>query len=624
MSNSIHIHPAAGSSAKKSGADICAEILTGCGIELFFIEEHRQTEKLKQALELRSGVKVIQPVSDISCVPMADICARYTGRPSAAVTSGAGHCLNQIMGITTAWGDKSPVISIGIISESLADRSPVFDREMTDLTESFKPVTVYTAKIRSLREITPVIQRAVGESTAGKGGAVHVEISEALLAKEDCFDITNMYSLNSSMENETGFRKIQADPVLLEKAAEMLFSAKRPIIYAGGGVVRSGASEELHEFSRVTGVPMLASLGAMDLLETDHPSYVGPSSYLSGEAFHTAVKESDVCFAIGTCFSELDGFGLPPIWSGKIKFIQVNISHEYIALNPPADIALVADAGEALRGMISICRERETLPDFSRWRARLKKKNREHHERVRKEAEKYSAYKKNKKNPKLHPYTAFSMIRDHLITGNTVGVMDGGNTALWGGMIVCATGPRRFHFPTGMATLGVGIPMAIALKAAAPDKRVLLVSGDGSFLFNVQELELIKKYDLPVTIVINNDSSWNMMRLGETLINRAISAPLPPVDYTKIADSFGISSVRVSTPEEWEGCRERVMQHDGAMVVELIADSEIQPDSIVSFIRGELMGSIIPPWKKLRRIYQSELGFGMNTLNLLRFLMKTI
>lgn len=602
--------------SRRSGFDILADALVKSGIGLFFIEEHPHTASLCAVLSDRRDVKFIQPVSEISCVPMADVCARYTGKPVAAITAGAGHCLNQIMGITTAWGDKSPVVSIGIMDDSVPDDCSVFDRASANLTKSFGPVTVYCARIDTVGKIVGVIGRAVRESRVGKGGPVHLEIDRSLLDAR--YRADDVPSVERFVQPESP--RIRAEDGLLAEAFGLLRRAKRPIIFAGGGVIRSGASAQLHKFAQMTGIPLLASLGAMDLLDPEGPCYVGPPSYLSGEAFHYAVKNADVCLALGTSFSELDGFGLPPIWSDKIRFIQVNIDHHYISLNPQSDIAIVADAGEVLHQMIELSEKQKPIGDFSKWLGLLKKKNRSHGERVKREAQLYNSGK----TCKLHPFTAFSIIRDDLIDENTIGVMDGGNTALWGGMLICAKGPGRFHFPTGMATLGVGIPMAIALKAAAPEKKVILVSGDGSFLFNVQELELIARYNLPIVMVVNNDSSWNMMRLGEVLINKAISAPLPPLEYTRIAASFGIQSVKIADIKDWEACRKDVTGSSGPLLIELITDRDIQPDSIVSFIRVELMGSLIPPFKKLRRIYQSELSPGRNTINLIKFLFKTI
>jgi acetolactate synthase-1/2/3 large subunit len=619
MTKQTHISGEAGE--KSSGANILADALVQSGVNSFFIEAHQRTETLCRILSGYREAMVIQPISDISCVPMADVCARYTGKPAAAITIGAGHCLNQIMGITTAWGDKSPVISIAIIDDDEGAISPVFDRDKTDLAKAFLPVTIYRAEIHKHQDIEDIIRRAVRESQSGKGGPVHLEIKKSLLDKPVAAEISVSAGKEAPPSAQKEIGKLRADPSLLREAIQMLRQAARPIIFAGGGVTRSGACNELHEFAEMTGIPLLSSLGAMDLLDMESPCYVGPSSYLAGEAFHAAVKKADVCLALGTCFSELDGFGLPPIWSKKIKFIQVNIDHNYIALNPPADIAIVADAREALRQMIEICKQQAPFPNHAKWIAGLKKKNAVHYERVCAEAK---AHEANAENMKLHPFTAFSIIRDFLIDDNTIGVMDGGNTALWGGMIICAKGPGRFHFPTGMATLGVGVPMAIALKASTPGKRVILVAGDGSFLFNVQELELIRRYNLPIVIVINNDSSWNMMRLGEIAINKAISAPLPQQDYSKIAESYGIKAFRVSSMDDWNECAAEVTKYGGPVMIELITDSAIQPDSIVSFIRVELMGSIRPPWKKLRRIYQSELNPGRNTLNLLKYLIKTI
>ncbi len=603
-----------------SGADLLVKTLKACGVDFVFMEEHLETKSIAESLSREDTIRLINPVSEISCVPMADACTRYTGKPVVSITAGGGHCLNQVMGLTTAWGDKSPVISIGVCKEVAYTASPIFDREHPDMDAVFSSISVYHAKIRQWEQIPEIIKRGARESMSAKGGTVHVEIPltilETLKKPDDAWHLSQSDPLYRAQVTSPPM----GDPKKIQNALSLLLGAERPIIFVGGGVIKANAVFEINELARKTGIPILSGMGALDGVYPDNPMYIGPSSYTGGEAFHGAIKKADVVLAVGACFSGLDGFGLPPIWSGDIKFIQVNIDHQYIALNPNAHIAIVADARHVVKQMLKRIDESNMIPDRSEWVSRLKQKNREHKARLFKEAVSH----KNK-DGQFHPALSFIKVKKIIESSDALTVVDGGNTCLWAGMSINMKGPKRVFFPTGMATLGVGIPMALGLKAAAGDKPVVLVTGDGSLLYNIQELELIKKYNLPIIIVVNNDSAWNMIRAGEVMVNRAISTELPRQNYTEVAKSFGIDVKRITHKEEIASVFRKALEKGGPMLIDVPTDKDVYPDSLVSFIRVEFMGTLTQPFKKLRELNQSKVKlFSRNTLNIIRFLIKTI
>ena len=412
-----------------------------------------------------------------------------------------------------------------------------------------------------------------------------------------------------------------AEPEQLRRVFELLRTAQRPFIFAGGGIIRAGAADLLNRLAEKARMPVLSSMGALDVVDPGNPMYIGPSSYLAGEAFHTAIKEADVVLAVGACFSGLDGFGLPPLWSKKIKFIQVNIDHQFIALNPGADIAVVADAKHFLAQLLDLMEKSPSLPDWSDWIGRLKRKNRQHLRRLEKEARGHRS-----SDGKFHPAAGLLAVRDYIEEADVIAVVDGGNTPLWAGMTIRLKGPRRVFFPTGMATLGVGVPMALGLKAAAPDKPVLLLTGDGSLLYNIQELELMKRYGLPLIIVVNNDSAWNMIRAGEVMLNRPVSTELPEQNYADVAAAFGITVKRVTRLEEVPGLIRDAVGADHPVLIDIPTDKNVYPDALASFIRVEFMGSLFPqPFKKIRQLHRSQINpFSRNTWNMVKFLFKTL
>lgn len=607
-----------------TGAGLLAESLRACGINCVFMEEHPATAAVAAAAEAAGTLRIINPVSEIACVPMADAYSRYTGEPVASVTAGGGHCLNQVMGATTAWGDKSPVIAIGIQEDRGFSAAPVFDREAVSIEAVFDPITVYSATVRQPEDIPGIVTRAVREALSAKGGTAYVEIPRSFLETPVSPEAVAGGRPGTPGESPLFAQQAappMAEPETIQQALRLLRNARRPFIFAGGGVLKADAADDVNELAQQTGIPLLSSMGALDAAYPDNPMYIGPSSYLSGEAFHKAIKKADVVLAVGACFSGLDGFGLPPIWSGNIKFIQVNIDHQYIALNPGAELAIIADARQVLTRMLTALKEMPPFPGCDQWVAYLKKQNQAHRQRLEKEARRHKPA-----SGRLHPAAALLAVRETIEQSDAIAVVDGGNTPLWAGMSVALKGPRRMFFPTGMATLGVGIPMALGVKAAAPDKPVMLLTGDGSMLYNIQELELMKKYNLPLVIVVNNDSAWNMIRSGEVMLNRSISTDLPDQDYTRVAEAFGMEVIRIKTLADLTpDLITRALAGDQPMLIDIPTDRDVFPDSLASFIRVEMMGVLVPqPLKKIRRMHQSQARlFSRNTWNIVKYLVKT-
>ncbi|MDY6905848.1 MAG: thiamine pyrophosphate-binding protein [Thermodesulfobacteriota bacterium] len=609
-------------STETTGADTLVNSLHACGIQCVFMEDHPAMTPVANAINAAGTLRMLNPISEIACVPMADAYSRYTGEPVASITAGGGHCLNQVMGTTTAWGDKTPVIVIGIQDDHPLSTAPVFDRETLSVESVFKPISVYSVTVQKPDDIAVIVVRAVRESLSAKGGTAYIEIPRSFLEAP--------VAMSLPTERQSGTKQPvfaqqtappMAEPETIQQALLLLRNARKPFIFAGGGVLKANAVNAINDLAKQTGIPLLSSMGALDAVYPDNPMYIGPSSYLSGEAFHKAIKKADVVLSVGACFSGLDGFGLPPIWSGDIKFIQVNIDHQYIALNPGAEIPIITDARQAVEQMLTALAGMPAFPDRTPWITYLKNQNRAHQQRLAKEAR---CHKPD--SGRLHPAAGILAVQKTLEESDAIAVVDGGNTPLWAGMSVALKGPRRMFFPTGMATLGVGIPMALGIKAAAPDKPVMLLTGDGSMLYNIQELELMKKYNLPLVIIVNNDSAWNMIRSGEVMINRSISTDLPEQDYAKVAEAFGMEVVRIRTLADiTPDLISRALGGNYPMLIDIPTDRDVFPDSLVSFIRVEMMGVLVPqPLKKMRRMHQSQAKlFSRNTWNIIKYLIKT-
>jgi acetolactate synthase-1/2/3 large subunit len=598
------------------GFELFARSLEQAGVEFCVLaqESGLGLENLSRALS-EKGIEVLSPISETSAPMIADGYARASGKPAVVISS--GDILKLIAGATSAWADKSPLILVSICPDDPARNSPVFDRELVDLKQVFKPITRFQARAKSAREIPELLIRCFREAISFRGGPVFLEIPALVLEEEFGPREEWLSRIEDRLQNAHAPTRSTGDPVRIQEAVEMLRGAARPMIFSGGGVIRSGASHELNQLAELMGIPITSSMGGMGSALPDNPCYIGPPSYLSGEAFHTAIKAADVVLAVGCVFSGLDGFGLPPIWSSKIRFIQINVDPEDIAYNPRAALSIVGDARLILAQMIKLASGFQVPSPRRDWVEKLKTLNQEHRQRVI--AESSRPWKR------IHPATlALEMHR--IIEGDTdfYAVLDGGNTCLWAGMLIDLPGPGHGFFPTGMGTLGSGIPIAMGVKKAVGDKRVFLINGDGSFLYNIQELETLRRYNIPLIIIIFNDSAWNMIRSGQVSFTGAVyGTDIPQTDYANVARSFGCFSAKVRRKEEIEPTFKQALESGMPAVIDVEIDPDSMPDSLISFARVEFEGAKMSPAGMLRSILSGKMNLDLRLLNQVRYIRKT-
>lgn len=599
-----------------TGAAALARALACAGVRAAFMMEYPELAELRGALEGGGSIKVVSPVSELCATPMADGYARASGLPALAVTLGGGHLMNQAVGLASAWADKSPVILLGVEDGPDPPPSPIFDRERADLPSCFDAITRRRLGIERPADIPATIFRAAAEAVSSHGGPVVVTVRRSLLTEPAGLGAVGEKWIETGRLPGQIEGPPEPDPGLARAAADLLARAKKPLIVAGGGAIRSGADRVIDELARSMVIPVVTTMGGMGAADPDSPMYVGPSSYLSGEAYHTAIKEADVVLSVGCCFSGLDGFGLPPLWSPSIKHIQINIDPVDIGLNPPAEIAIVADGMKTVRAIRDAEAVPANKPARRDWVMKLRDLNRAHLERVRDEA--------GRPWKLIHPASVMFALQEVAGDSEARVVLDGGNTALWAGMLVPVPGPRRGFFPMGMGTLGLGLPGAIGVKLACPDKPVFIVTGDGAFLYNIQELETMARHKLPIVIVIVNDSAWNMIRAGQAMAGKVHGTDLPSQNYAEVARAHGFKGARIADKEDIGPAFKEAVDSGEPWVLDVVTDPDSLPDSLVSFARVEFAGASMPPSRLPRALREGNLSLDIRGLNLARFIKKTV
>ena len=589
-------------SAVISGGEFISRCLAAQGIRFVFSVDSERLSPILDSFEDYGASRVIKARNESAATVMADGYIRRGRRLAAVLTDDNGSALSQISGVTNAWADKIPLLSLSLCADGEPDYGKGFDRYGFDQGEVFQAVTQYRRKVTSLEDFPGALADAINYSLSDKMGPVHLDIPFGLLGQKV------EASLGPSEEEARTVEERRVEPVrmaadeeAIERAAAIVRGAERPLIFAGGGVHASDAQEELRELAKRFGIPVATSMAGIGSFPADHELSLGPPSYAAGETFHVAIKEADVVIAVGASFSGLEGFGLPPLWSDAIKFIQIDIAPLQFGLNVKPDAPVLGDARTALRQLTDAVGSSgyEGKAEWGEWRSHLAKLKRDRASRL----VKLAMRRWHKGHQGRFALELGGLVkRDDLLM-----VIDGGNTPLYAAMYAPAVGTRQVFFPYGMAALGGGIPYAIGVQLASPDKHVMLATGDGSFMYNVQELETIKRLDLPILIAVNNDSAWNMIKAMQDMLyaRNFVGTCLPDVDYAKIAAGFGLHSERVTDVAEIAQAYERAVASGGPALIDAITDSSNVPDSLLSFSLVEFEGTFggLDPMKFARSLW---------------------
>ncbi len=602
---------------KLTGGELLVKCLEVQGVDTFFSISGGQLLSIYDAINDNPKMRLITPHSEWAAASMADGYTRVKGKPAVVMSTVGAGAISAVPGIGTAWADKTPIISISPQVQSWKMDPYHESLQGCDQEAIFRPITKWNGVIRQWDRIPELVQKAFREALSGRRGPAHLDIpADVLFARKSVSDSTLKRMLVGP--DHTRFTgEIRGDPQRIQKAAELLKSAKRPLMIVGGGAKASRAWDGIHAFLDHTRIPATTSMGGMSSMSISHKSYIGGPSYIGGIPFHKAIKEADVVIGIGATFGGLEGFGKPPLWGSDIKFIIIDIDPSMIGMNVLPEIAIIGDATSVLRDLLEAARDVSAEPwPESDWMAVLQKEKGKWDKKIAKEAD--SGAKP------IHPGYAVKTLKESA-PDNTLAIVDGGNTALWGATYGMNDNPDSAYFPCGLATLGVGIPLAIGAKVADPDRPVCLLSGDGAFMYNIQELETAHRYGIPLGIVLLNDGCWNMIRMAQTYMfgGRYLGTDIENANYVSAVKSFGGQAETVDDPARLPEALADIGNPDGVKLVDVRIDPHTSPMQLASFAKVEFDGLEIDAFRALMGIIKNpDTRKGKDTLNRITYAMK--
>jgi acetolactate synthase-1/2/3 large subunit len=522
------------------------------------------------------GVQLVAPRHEAAGAHMADAYARVTGQPGICIAGAGPGTANMVSGIVTAQAEGVPVVAIsGQRRRNIVypDRGGAF--QYTDQNALFQSVTKWNATVREWRRIPELVRQACRVAMSGRPGPVHLEFPEDLM--EETGDPASV-SVLAAAEYRPSVPSA-GDRALVESAARSLVEAKRPLLHAGTGLQWAGGWKAFIALADYLAAPMTVTLGARGVVPEDHPRYL---HLLNRDALEKAHAEADVVLAIGTRFGELDGWGRPPAWpkAGTQTVIQVDTDPASIGVNRPVAMGIVGDGAAVLSALVEAVKELAApRQESGEWLA---------YRRLTAEWQAQLESQTQLGEGGINPGWMVQQVRA-FFPQESIFVMDGGNTSLWCANYNPVYRPRSYLYTAKFGHLGTGLPYALGAQVAAPGRPVYLITGDGAFGFNLQELETARRNDLPVTVVVNCDRRWGMEVSAQTMAfggEKLVGVEhYPGVRYDLVAKGLGCGGELVVTAEELLPALMRARENGLPTVIQVLADqmANLMPPGLLLF-----------------------------------------
>lgn len=575
--------------ARITGGEVLKRCLVQEGVRYVFGVPGDQLYPLLDAIYKDRRIEFITMRHEAAAAHAADAWARATGQPGVCVGTVGPGAANLVGGVYPAFADSLPIIVITAQNQSWRSYPDQGSQQGLDQLTLFKAVTKWNAFVSHWKRIPELTRWAFRVATSGKPGPVHLDFASDVLFQTGEEEDVEMIPPKSYRALE----RPVAEPSLVNRAAKMLADAKMPLIHAGGGVLRSGASKELIELAEYLQAPVTTSMSGRGAIPEDHPLCLIPAA--PGNGAIVAQAEADMVLLVGCKLGALDMWGKPPAWGepSKQKVIQIDISDEMIGLNRPVDLGIVGDAKSALKALLEAVkkytpprRENPLLQDYKR----LEKMWLENFEEM-----------SRLDTVPIHPLRLVREVRE-FFPRDAIAVVDGGNTAVW-----CFYLNRVYEPNTYLSCvsgdsghLGAGIPYAIAAKLAHPERHVYCITGHGAFGLNIQELETASRLKLPMVFVVLNDCAWGMIRAGQTLFysRRHIGVDFSDIRYDEIARGMNCYGERIVEPSQIKPALQRAVDSGKPAVLDIKINREVIPPDFTTLALIWLEGCEMPEGEK--------------------------
>jgi len=538
---------------KMKGAQILIEGLKKEGVEVIFGYPGGAILPLCDYL-YDSGIKFILVRHEQGAAHAADGYARASGKVGVCLATSGPGSTNLVTGIATAYMDSIPIVAItGQVATHLIGNDAFQEVDTTGIT---RPITKHNYLVRDVRELPKIVKEAFYIARTGRPGPVLIDFPVDVQRQEGDFDYPDEIEIRGYKPTYKGH------PLQIEKAVNLINNSKKPLILAGGGVITSGASEELKEFIEKTSIPVAFTLMGLGSIDVEHPLSLGMVGMHGTRYANYAVMESDLIISVGCRFDDRVT-GKLESFAPSAKIIHIDIDPSAISKNVKVDVPIVGDAKLVLAEM----NKKVGRLDIKSWIEKLDEWKKKYPLKYEKDG--------------LKPQYIVEKISE-ITKGEAIICTEVGQNQMWTAQFYKFKKPRTLITSGGLGTMGFGFPAAIGAQIACPDKIVIDIAGDGSIQMNIQELATAVSNKLPIKIIILNNNYLGMVRQWQFLFYNKryafTSLERAQPDFVKIAEAYGAKGYKVSTVEEFDKIIKEVIEEKEKPV---ILDCRINPEENV-------------------------------------------
>lgn len=481
---------------------------------------------------------------------MADGYARVSGLPGVCIATSGPGATNLVTGIANAYMDSSPVVSItGQVTRAAIGKDAFQEADIVGITT---PITKYVTQVKRTEDIPKVFKTAFYIATSGRPGPVLVDVPKDIQQHSTDFEFHDSITLRGYKPRDN------PHPVQVKRAAEMLVKAEHPMILAGGGVIISNASRDLLKLAELMMLPVATTLMGKGSIPETHPLSLGMVGMHGMAQANTLILESDVLLTVGARFSDrttarVDGF------CPDTQIIHIDIDSAEIGKNVKIDLPIVADAGKTLREIYKLVVKKAMTNEKSPWHSRIQQVREHYTSELERDSQ---------------SITAPAIIRSlrALLPNNAIIATEVGQNQMWAALHFQSLEPRTFLSSGGLGTMGFGFPAAIGAKVAKPDVPVVDIAGDGSFIMSAQELATSVLEEIPVIVVVLNNSMLGMVAQWQRIFyNRRYSGTMlhDSPDFVKLAEAFGAQGIRIGSLDEFSQAVKNGLTSDVTTVIDV-------------------------------------------------------
>ncbi len=544
--------------ATMTGAQITIESLLAEGVDIIFGYPGGAILPTYDALVQNSALRHILVRHEQGAAHMAEGYARVSGRPGVVlVTSGPG-ATNTVTGIADAYMDSTPLVVIcGQVPTNMIGNDAFQEADVTGIT---RPCTKHNYLIRDVNDISRTIKEAFHIAGSGRPGPVLIDLPKDVQTAEAPFSYPETVSMRGYKPTFRGnIRQI-------ERALAVIEQAERPLFYVGGGVQWSGASEPLVELVRGLKIPITTTVMALGVYPSDDPLNLGMLGMHGGYWTNMAVQNCDALIAVGARFDDRVTGRTSDFAPKAKKIVHIDIDPSSISKNIKVDVPIVGDIKAVLQVMLGKVKVHEQLAPrqkiWGEWRQHI----------MAWKQEKPLPYQIQGANGEILPRAVLEEI-NQITGGDAIVVTDVGQHQMWAAQMMKFTQPRSWLTSGGLGTMGYGLPAGIGAHFAAPDRQVVVISGDGSIQMNIQELSAAVQYNVPVKVVILNNHYLGMVRqwqekFYEERYSHSYMDAMP--DFVKLAEAYGAKGFRAEKSSELSATLQAAFAEAGPVLVEVV------------------------------------------------------